>query len=426
MKQNVLSATLRNKFWEEDKRNGSVIRSQYEEIKSVLEKKDLKWVELQYKKIKEHAIRETDFYHDYLLADEFPVVNKSILMKNADACKARAGFEFPLHVTHTSGSTGTPFEVLQDYRKRKRTIADLKVYGERCDYPSHERMVFFRIINDSLHRTKEQEDNENIYYVDSSLLDEVHLQKMLDVILEKEPRIVFSYSSTLVELTKYIEKKRIPSEAFSMKAILNAGEALADEERRRMVKVYGCKVYRRYSDMELGILGQDMGDGGAYLLNYGSYYFECLKLDSDKPADDGEVGRIVITDLFNYAFPMIRYDTGDLGVMEHESGEFPRLLEIYGRNRDCVYTPEGVLLAPAKISTSLWGIKGLKQWQFIQNTESTYTIRLNGTDEMNPQIIKDKLYRILGEKASITVRLEDDIPVLSSNKRRAIINEYRN
>lgn len=330
-----------------------------------------------------------------------------------------------MHVSHTSGSTGTPFEVMQDYQKRKRTIADLKVFGDLCNYPSHERMIFFRIINDTLHRTREQEDKENIYYIDSSLLDPAHLQSMLEAILEKKPQIVFSYASTLVELTKYIEKCKISIEEFSMKSILTAGEMLPDEERKRMERVYGCKVYRRYSDMELGILGQDSGDGGAYSLNYGSYYFECLKLDTDKPALDGEVGRIVITDLFNYAFPMIRYDTGDLGIMKHEGREFPKLVEIYGRERDCVYTPEGILLAPAKISTSMWGVQGLKQWQFIQNTKDTYTVRLNGTEELDSKTVLGKLYKILGAKAVINIILEDDIPVLASNKRRAVVNEYK-
>ena len=369
--------SLRNAFWQEDKKQGELIHKQYKEIKAVLAKQDIAWVEVQYKKLKEHAIKETEFYKHYQISDEFPVMNKNILMKNMDSCKAKGGFEKPLHVTYTSGSTGIPFAVVQDYRKRKRTIADLKVFGEMCDYPSHERMLFFRIINDTLHRTKEQEEIENIYYIDSSLLDDVHLQNMLEAILVKKPRIIFSYSSTLIELTKYIEKLKIPSKCFSMKAVLNAGESLAEEERKRMECVYGCRVYRRYSDMELGILGQDLGDGGSYSLNYGSYYFECLKKDSDKPAADGEVGRIVITDLFNYAFPMIRYDTGDLGIMQHIKHGFPKLLEIYGRVRDCVYTPEGILLAPAKISTSMWGIKGLKQWQFIQNTENEYTITLH-------------------------------------------------
>ena len=193
---------LRTRFWLEDKKEGSPIRSQYEEIKRVLSNKDMEWVMEHVQRIKSHAIKETMFYKEYEERDVFPVMNKSLLIQNMESCMAKAGFQLPIHMTYTSGSTGTPFAVAQDYMKRKRTIADLKIFGELCGYPSHERMIFFRIINEKLHRTKEQEEQENIYYIDSSILDDVHLQRMLDAILEMKPRIVFSYSSTLAELAK--------------------------------------------------------------------------------------------------------------------------------------------------------------------------------------------------------------------------------
>lgn len=130
--------------------------------------KDIAWVKERLRDIKCHAIEQTEFYKAYKVTDEFPVVNKMTLIENHDACLAKAGYQTPTHVSSTSGSTGTPFSVTQDFRKRNRTIADLKVFGELCDYPSHERMVFFRVINAKLHRTPEQEDRENIYYIDSS------------------------------------------------------------------------------------------------------------------------------------------------------------------------------------------------------------------------------------------------------------------
>lgn len=178
---------------------------------------------------------------------------------------------------------------------------------------------------------------------------ERHLGEMVAAVIEKMPRIVFSYSSTLVELGKYILSHKISSENFTMHGVLTGGEGISDENRKILEKAFGCRVYRRYSDMELGILGQDMGNGSSYLLNWGSYYFECLKVDSDEPVEDGEAGRIVVANLFNKAFPLIRYDTGDLGILEHKVGEFPYLKEIYGRSRDCVYTVDGILISPAKV-----------------------------------------------------------------------------
>lgn len=423
---NKTAEELRSDFWKADSEKGGIIRNQYDEIKKVLENKDMAWVQKQFNDIKRHAIAQTEFYKDYSIDDDFPVMSKMMLIENQAACTAKGNFSTPTHVSSTSGSTGTPFSVLQDYKKRNRTIADLKVFGELCDYPSHERMIFFRVINSKLNRTKEQEDRENIYYIDSSDLGEKHLGEMYQAILQKKPRIVFSYSSTLVELAKYIEKVGTPVSEFTMKSILTAGEGLSEENRKLLEKVFGCTVYRRYSDMELGILGQDCGYGSEYTLNWGSYYFECLKTHSDQPAKPGEAGRIVITDLFNYAFPMIRYDTGDLGVMDFgTNGELPKLKEIFGRVRDCVYAVDGRLISPAKVSVMMWGLEDIKQWQFIQETKNKYVLKLNCENRVDISVLLDKFKLLLGMDAEIVVEFVEEIPVTSSNKRRAVICNYQ-
>ena len=416
---------LRNDFWKSDIERGGMIFNQHEEIKRVLRDKDIAWVKRRVSDIKRHAIEQTKFYKDYKVTDEFPVVNKTILIENHDLCRAKSGYLTPIHISSTSGSTGTPFSVEQDFKKRNRTIADLKVFGELCDYPSHERMVFFRVINAKLHRTQEQEERENIFYIDSSDLGDEHLEKMKNVLLEKKPRIVFSYASTLVELAKYIERTGIPQDGFSMKSVLTAGEGISDKDRKLLERVFSSVVYRRYSDMELGILGQDGGNGSSYILNWGSYYFETLKLDSDEPAEQGEAGRIVITDLFNYAFPMIRYDTGDLGVLDNSNpNELPKLKEIYGRVRDCIYATDGRLISPAKVSVMMWGSEEIKQWQFIQETKEKYTLKLNCEKKINLKEYISKFKELLGEEAEISIQFVSEIPVTSSNKRRAVICNY--
>lgn len=416
---------LRNEFWKSDIERGGIIFDQYKEVKRVLHDNDMPWVLQRVLDIKHHAIAQTDFYKTYKVTDEFPVVNKMILIQNHDACSAKGDYQTPTHISSTSGSTGTPFSVIQDFKKRNRTIADLKVFGELCNYPSHERMVFFRVINEKLHRTSEQEDRENIYYIDSSDLGDLHLEEMKNALLEKKPRIVFSYSSTLVELAKYIDRTGIPENGFSMKSVLTGGEGLSVENRKLLERVFACTVYRRYSDMELGILGQDMGNGSEYILNWGSYYFETLKLNSDEPTEPGEAGRIVITDLFNYAFPMIRYDTGDLGILDNSNpNELPKLKEIYGRVRDCIYTTDGRLISPAKVFVMMWGSDGVKQWQFIQETKNEYILKLNCEKKIELETYIEKFKALLGEDANIEVQLVDEIPVTSSNKRRAVICNY--
>jgi len=349
------------------------------------------------------------------------------LIKNTESCSAKGNYYTPIHISSTSGSTGIPFNVVQDFKKRNRTIADLKVFGEMCEYPSHERMIFFRVISTKLHRTKEQEEKDNIYYIDCSDLGDMHLEEMKQIILEKEPRTILGYSSVLIELAKYIKRTGIPHEGFSMKSILTGGEGLSDEDRHLLESVFGCTVYRRYSDMEMGILGQDTGGGSAYVLNWGSYYFECLKMDSDKPAESGEVGRIVVTDLFNYAFPMIRYDTGDTGILSKGNGiskGWPYISKLYGRRLDLIFDTSGNPVQPMALARVLKNLKGIIQWQFVQTAEREYKIRLNMEKEISVDACINELLEILGKDAIIAVDLVDEIPVLASGKRKPVVNEW--
>lgn len=417
-----ISEKLARDFWNEDRKNGSVIKNQYDEIKEILNKYDKTWIEKQLRKIKNHAIHNTEFYKNFKVDDEFPVVNKSIIIDNYNSMLATSGFDYPTHVSSTSGSTGIPFKVIQDMRKRKRTIADLKVMGELADYKTHEKMVFFRALHGKL-RSPEQENKENIYYIDCADLSSNGLNRMYCEITKRKPLCLLSYASTLVELAKYIVSEKL--EKLNLKSVITIGEGISEENRQLLSDVFNCKVYRRYSDMELGILAQDNGNGGDYILNYGSYYFECLKIDSDNPADNGEIGRIVVTDLFNLAQPMIRYDTGDLGIMQTlKSGE-KILKEIYGRMRDAVYSVNGTIISPAKISVSMWGVSGIKQWQFIQKSKFEYTLKLNADINNDYSEIINTLKLLLGESAEINIDFVDDIPVLSSNKRRSIICEWK-
>ena len=56
-----ISKKLAKDFWDEDKKNGSIIRNQYDEIKQILNHYDRTWIENQLIKIEKHSIEHTEF-----------------------------------------------------------------------------------------------------------------------------------------------------------------------------------------------------------------------------------------------------------------------------------------------------------------------------------------------------------------------------
>ena len=64
-------------------------------------------------------------------------------------------------------------------------------------------------------------------------------------------------------------------------------------------------------------------------------------------------------------------------------------------------------------------------WQFVQNDQYKYTIKLQVGDESQIEKVLNELKGILGEKADISVELVNDIPLLTSGKRKPVVCEWK-
>ena len=120
---------------------------------------------------------------------------------------------------------------------------------------------------------------------------------------------------------------------------------------------------------------------------------------------------------------MIRYDTGDLGTFKLIDDEI-FLDKIFGRRVDIIYSPDNNIIDPHVISKGLWGLNNVKQWQFIQKNRSLYTVKIVSTGIVDENLIILRLKEILGNSAVIQVDYIDEIPVLNSQKRKYILNEW--
>ncbi|SJN28674.1 phenylacetate--CoA ligase family protein [Sphingobacterium sp. JB170] len=434
-----LSYFLRNTYWINDFLKGSIIRRQYNDIQFILEKgeqgKDKKKQYLS--RLLNHAVNNCKFYRTYSgkRIDDFPVVNKSILIDNfVDISIPSESIPFQkgkIFVQNTSGSTGTPFAVPQDTRKRMRRIAELKYFGNRSGFKSHDRLVHLRTWNRWQNKSKLQSIRENIIAFNIAQIDKERLKALCETIVKKHVVAVRGYASSIDLLAKFSVDNNIKMP--SLKLMIAGSEALEESTRDLVQTKLGCNIISQYANEENGILGQE-GNPSAegdqfFYLNHASYYFEVLKLQEDKPAEYGELGRIVITDLFNYAFPLIRYDTGDTAIMleknEHSNG-FPIFEKLYGRRLDLVFDTKGDIVYPMALARILKHYTQIVQWQFIQNGESEYLLKLNCKEDFrsSKEIIME-LEELFGKDANIMVEFSSDIPVLASGKRKPVINNWK-
>ncbi len=419
-------------FWIKDFIQGGAIYKTYKE----LQKDYINSNETNKKKIDEllnEAKKNTKFYAKIKSNNikDFPVINKYIINQNYNEICSKKYTNKKLHKMCTSGSTGTPFEILQNSKKRKKVLAELIFFNKLCGYEFGKRQVFFRVWTEKNKKNKIQSFLQNLIPIDISNLDDQSIEHIAKYIKnDKHINNILSYASTLDLVSKYMLNKKMKPKDFSVDSIISGSELLQDTTRKNLKRLFNCNIVSRYSNQENGILAQECIEHQEMHLNNTNYYIEFLKLDSDEDATEGEMARIVVTDLYNYAMPMIRYDTGDIAIYNNVSkcGKKERLItELYGRRVDTIFDTKGNALSPHVITNNMWGVKGMLQFKFQQKGINKYNIIINMEENKKIDIeeLKEKFKRILGQDALIEVEYVEEIPILSSGKRKYIENLYK-
>lgn len=340
----------------------------------------------------------------------------------------------PVHIQTTSGSTGTPFAVPQDTLKRQRRVAELKYFGKIVGFETHEMLIHLRTWNRWQQKTAAQIKSENIIPFDIAEMGERRLKELCQIIIDNNALCLRGYASSFGLLAQYV--KAHPMAFPSLKICIAGSEALLDDVRAEVKENLQCEIISQYANEECGILAQERiptrDTDNVMYINHAGYFFEVLKMDSDEPAEYGELGRIVITDLHNHAFPIIRYDNGDVGMLgepDEYSHGYPILKKLYGRRFDVCYTVDNEPFSPMTIGRTLKHFDQIAQWQFVQKGQKEYLLKIvmrtsvSAKEYLTPVI--PVLKSTLGESAVINIEQVDEIPVLASGKRKPVVNEWK-
>lgn len=361
----------------------------------------------------------------------WPVISKATIKDNKADFLSKEYREEDLYRMSTSGSTGTPFVSLQNIEKKRHVNAETLYYLGLQGYRVGQRIIFLRSLVEECQKSKLEQFCQNIYQINCNDLSDKGISKKLSEIAKLSKwggAVLIAYASTFEAFRQYFERNGYEeAKKCKINSITSGSEMLYDATRVSMEKAFNCKCFSRYANEENGFLGQDGVENNVFFIDDADYYFEILRLDSDEPARPGERGRIVVTDLFNYAQPMIRYDTGDVGAfVEVMDGPYKRksIGNFGGRSVDSIYGADGNLISPHAITNAMWRYQSIKQFQFIQRGTKEYCVKVNkGNSDVDEAELIKSICNVVGFDADVSVEYCDDIPVLASGKRRYIVNE---
>ena len=377
-------------------------------------------------KLMRYAAAKVPFYRDWFSVnglnpdetslEELPVVNKSLMRKEGLERFAAEGFPARQRITsRSSGSTGEPFTYYESKLSYSVNMAAKLRTWYQAGYRLGDR--YMKIANGARHgKLKNLQDRINsCVYVPFHSINEQTLKDISDLIEKKRPTIIRSYPAPLYLLAQYREAHGKCS--FAPLHLMTTGATLSEAYRETMERAFGCDVIDSYSCEGTPNVYETTAHDGYHVTEY---YGIIEVLDGqDHPVETG-IGRVVSTDLWNYAMPFMRYDSQDL--VEVRDG---KIMCVVGRESDVLVRVDGEIYTNHNFSHFfLFEMNAVDTYQIVKHKDQSISFKLVVNDHFNAQA-EEYIVNYWQKELGVPVHVEivKEIPLMENNKRMVIINE---
>ena len=261
-------------------------------------------------------------------------------------------------------------------------------------------------------------------YLDAFDMSEKRMEEFAQRLAKFKPKAIIAYASATYLFAKYLQYRQI----YTIKpgAVITQAEKLLPQQRQLIEEVFDCEVFDFYGSREVSAMASECPQHKGYHISAENVVLEFVK--DNKTVSPGETGKILITDLHNYAMPFIRYENGDLGVPSGEKCScgrgLPLMHSVEGRITDTLVIGNKFISSPSL--TLIFKDLPIKQYQLVQETENELTIKIvkadGYTDKHTEQILK-LMQTYVGSNIKLNLRFVSQIPPTKSGKYRFIISK---
>ncbi len=397
-----------------------------------------------------HAHATVPFYRERLAAAGYrpggvvtpdllaalPRLTRAELQGLGDALLATAPAEAhrPVGLVRSSGSTGIPVQV--------RTTRVTKVLWDAItlrDHYWHGRDFRQKLVAIRAESQRPTDDLDGVsgptwgppvslLYATgpAALLDvSIVVERQLPWLIAQAPGYLLTYPSNAVALAKRCLALgvRFPT----LRELRLFGEVVDDEVRAICGEAWGVPVTDLYSANEIGYIALQC-ELGAYHVQSESVRVEVLD-EAGAPCGPGEVGKVVVTSLHNFAMPLIRYELGDLAEVGAPcpcGRGLPVLARILGRTRNVLVMPDGTRRWPLLGWREFRRIAPVIQHQIVQRRVDLVEVRLVVERPLTAgeeDRLRACIQEALGHPFPLVFQYLPEIPRTSSRKYEEFVSE---
>ena len=343
---------------------------------------------------------------------KLPVVTKDMILHQSDALLTTS--KWKLLKNRTSGTTGTPLTVFEDWKSIWKEQAYFYCYRKRCGYIYGQPLVSLRG-NLGKKDTMMYVHISNTLYLTSYNINEQTVGAYYKGIEKRSPQAIEGYPSSLYNLALLLKDKGLYC---NIPVCFTSSENLLDFQRQLIEERFQTKIFDHYGTTERTIRISESIKHDGYFEDPGYSINEYLK------------DRVVSTSLINSVFPLIRYQSSDVVILkENTKDERVSIDRIQGRSGNCIKGKDGSIYNNAALTFILTYSHNIRYAQFIQKKNGKVLLNIvpeavfssQNLDELKQMI--DLKIGLSNLELEINLIKEQDLIYTTRNKYSYIISE---
>ncbi|MDH5266412.1 MAG: phenylacetate--CoA ligase family protein [Candidatus Bathyarchaeota archaeon] len=249
------------------------------------------------------------------------------------------------------------------------------------------------------------------------------VKNTIPLLEQYKPDVIYGHSSYIFLLAKEIREMGVKN--ISPRIVIGTAELLSKKMRDSIESSFGVKMFDFYGSVEVERLAWECEEWNGYHMDIDAQVIEFVR--NEEIAAPGERGKIIVTCLYNYAMPLIRYDLGDVGVASDEKCAcgrgLPLMKRIEGRTNDFLKCPDGRLVSPMAIFAVMDYFAEIAQFRAIQEKKNKVVVEIvkgRGFSDKTIHQVVEKVGSIMGEEVLVEPVVVDHIPRDPTGKMRVV------
>lgn len=252
------------------------------------------------------------------------------------------------------------------------------------------------------------------------------VEQQAEVIRSRAPHNILTHPSNAVELAEHFRgNSEVPDD---ISEIRTYGEVIPEGFRTLCAGTFGAQVTDLYSTVELGYIALQCPEHDHYHVQCESVLVEVLN-DDGLDCRPGDIGRVVVTSLHNFAMPLIRYETGDYAKVGPPcpcGRGLPVLERVLGRRRNQILLPDGRTVWPLLPLLTEMPHGPVQKIQLVQRGADDVEVRVISKaplDAQSEKRLKSTLRDAMGPDMRFDIQRHDRLERQPTGKFEWVLSE---